>query len=444
MADFERGSPYTPHTEAETDAMLSAIGADSEDELFDIPPAVAFGGTLEIPARAEQEVLETCTSTLGRNDELIEFLGRGHYGHFQPAAVDELARRSEFLTSYTQYQPEIAQGFLQALFEYQSIFVELTGLPIVNSSMYDAATALGEAATLATRVGGTTGHRVLVPEQMVDGRRSVLDNYVAGVDLEVDSYPMADGRIDVDGLAAAVDDEYVMVYVENPSVRGVIEPHVTEVAALADDHDALATLGTEPVALSVLEEPESLGVDVVIGDAATVGLPTSFGMGLGLFATREEYLRQLPGRIVGATEDADDRRTFTLTLQTREQHIRRERATSNICTNQAWVALRTAMHLTWLGAEGLVELARTCLEEAQGLAEALDAIPGVEAPIHEGHHFREFVVRTERTAPAVAEDLREVGFAVHVLDEHELQVAVTDLTAPHVDDFVDAFAEVAE
>ncbi len=442
MRDFERGSPYTPHTAAETEAMLAEIGVDSEEELFDIPPSVGFDGSLDIPARSEQAVLEECADILGRNDDVVEFLGRGHYGHFQPAVVEDLAGRSEFLTSYTQYQPEIAQGFLQALFEYQSIFVELTGLPIVNSSMYDAATALGEAATLATRVQDTSGDRVILPERMIEGRRSVLENYVDGIDLRVDTYPMVDGRIDPDGLAETIDDECVMVYVENPSVRGVIDPHAGAVADLAADHDALSTLGSGPVALSVLEEPASLGMDVVIGDAGTMGLPTSYGMGLGLFATREQYLRQLPGRIVGATEDAQDRRTFTLTLQTREQHIRRERATSNICTNQAWVALRTAMHLSWLGADGLVELARTCLDNAQSLAAELDALEGVDAPVHDGHHFREFVVRTERWAPAVAEDLLQAGYAVHVLDEHELQVAVTDLTAPHVDDFVEAFAEV--
>ena len=429
------GSPYTPHTQEETAAMLAAVGVEREDDLFDIPTAVSFDGTFDIPARSEQEVEAFAAELLGRNTDLVEFLGRGHYHHYQPALVDELARRSEFLTSYTQYQPEIAQGFLQALFEYQSLFVELTGLGVVNCSIYDAATALGEAATLADRVRSITGDRILIPDQLVEGRRSVLENYVAGAGLSIDEYPLSDGTVDVDALPSMVDEACAMVYFENPSVTGQIEEHVADISELATSHDALATMGSDPVALSVLEPPASLGVDVVIGDAATLGLPASYGTGLGLFATREAYLRQVPGRLVGATTDAADRRTYTLTLQTREQHIRRERATSNICTNQAWVALRTAMHLAWLGPDGLVDLAGTCMHATNRLASALDDIPGIEAPVHDGHHFREFVART-RDAPGIAAAVADAGYLVHVLDDQYLQVCVTDVTASHIDEFV--------
>ena len=434
------GSPYTPHTAVEVEDMLAVIGVDDVQDLFDIPPTVVFDGEFGIPSRSEREVERHARSLLARNTDLVEFLGRGHYEHFQPAAIDDLAQRSEFLTSYTQYQPEIAQGFLQALFEYQSMFVELTGLEVVNCSIYDAATALGEAATLAARVRSVTGDRVLVPAEMVEGRRSVLENYVAGTELTVAPYPMADGAVDVDGLADEFADDVAMVYVENPSVTGRIQERVSEIAALAADHDALTTVGADPVALAVLEAPGDCGVDVVIGDAATLGLPASSGTGLGLFATREAYLRQVPGRLVGATTDANDRRAFTLTLQTREQHIRRERATSNICTNQAWIALRIAMHLASLGPDGLVDLASTCIREADRLATALDELDGVTAPVHGGHHFREFVARVE-DAPAVGDALLEAGFAVHVLDDRHVQVCVTEVTAPHADALVDAFAE---
>jgi len=199
---------------------------------------------------------------------------------------------------------------------------------------------------------------VLVPELLRAERRSTLENYVAGTDLVVEEYPIDDGNVDFAGLEATVDEEVVMIYVENPTVRGTIEEHLAAVGNLADDNDALYTLGSDPIALSLLEQPVDVGADVVVGDASVLGLPTSYGMGLGLFATREDYLRQVPGRLVGVSEDATDRRAFTLTLQTREQHIRRERATSNICTNQAWVALRTAMHAAVLGSTGMVDLAK--------------------------------------------------------------------------------------
>jgi glycine dehydrogenase subunit 1 len=437
------GSPYAPHTDAETEAMLSAVGAEREEALFDIPAEVRFDGSFGIDARSERAVRSHVGRMLGENDDLVEFLGRGHYDHYVPSMVDNLSLRSEFLTSYTQYQPEVAQGFLQALFEYQSMLVELTGLDVANCSMYDAATALGEAATLATRVREASGSVVLVPESLQAGRRGTLENYLAGHDLTVESYPMDDGNVDTDALADIVDEGTLVVYAENPTVRGTIEENLDSVGALADDHDALFVLGSDPVALALLEEPASVGADVVVGDAATLGLPTAYGMGLGLFACREEFLRQVPGRLVGAGEDDDGRRAYTLTLQTREQHIRRERATSNICTNQAWVALRTAMHVAWLGADGLVELAEDCVVRARDLAERLDEVTGVRAPVHDRHHFREFVARTDQPASAITADLEAAGYAAHAVGEHEVQVCVTETNEAAIDGFVAAFKEAA-
>jgi glycine dehydrogenase subunit 1 len=437
------GSPYAPHTAEETEAMLAAIGAESEAELFDIPEAVAFDGSLGIDSRSEAQVRTRLESTLARNDDLVEFLGRGHYDHYVPSLVSDLSRRSEFLTSYTQYQPEITQGFLQALFEYQSLLVELTGLPVANCSMYDAATALGEAARLAGRVRETTGSTVLVPDHLDEGKAGVLDNYVEGAVLSVERYPMADGAVDVDALAGRVDDDVVLVYAESPTLHGVVEPSLAAVGDLAHDHDALFCLGTDPVAMAILQEPASVGVDVVVGTADALGLPTSYGMGLGLFATREAFLRQVPGRLVGTSEDATGNRAFTLTLQTREQHIRKERATSNICTNQAWVALRTAMHVASLGADGLVDLAERCVTNARDLAARLDEVVGLKAPVYDRHHFREFLVHTDQPAEAVASDLEREGFAVHVVGEHRLQLCVTETNERHTDALVAAFEEVA-
>ena len=443
MSETGRGSPFAPHTDSETAAMLDAVGVDSEAALFDIPEEVRFDDEFGIRPRDEREIRREVRLHLDRDDDLTEFLGRGHYDHYVPSMVDHLADRSEFLSSYTQYQPEVAQGFLQSLFEYQSLLVELTGLEIANCSMYDGASALGEAATLALRVRSVDGNRVLIPELLAEGRRAVLENYLAGTDAVVETYPMADGNADCEALGDALDDDdCAMVYAENPTVRGTIEEGLEEIGNLADEHGALFCLGSDLVALSLLEEPASVGADVVVGDAA-LGLGASGGLSLGLFATREEFLRQVPGRLVGAGEDSSGKRAYTLTLQTREQHIRRERATSNICTNQAWVALRAAMHAAWLGPDGLVNLAEDCVTNASDLAERLDDVEGVDAPAHDRHHFREFAVRTDRPAADVRKDLEGEGFAVHAIDDHLLQVCVTETNTGQTDDLVDAFEVVA-
>jgi glycine dehydrogenase subunit 1 len=443
-----RTSPYAPHTDAETEAMLEAVGVDDLEELFDIPESVRFDGEFGIEPRDESEIRAELAALLGRNEDLVELLGRGHYGHYVPSMVDHLADRSEFLTAYTQYQPEVQQGFLQALFEYQSILVELTGLGVANCSMYDAATALGEAALMAHRVASSrrfdraSGRRVLVPETILDRRREVLASYVEGSGMTVEAYPSDDGVADVPALRERLDEEVVLVYAESPTTRGTIEEDLAAIGEAAADHEALFCLRSDPVALSVLEQPAAVGADVVVGDASTLGLGTAFGMGLGLFVTREDFLRQVPGRLVGASEDDAGRRSYTLTLQTREQHIRRERATSNICTNQAWVALRTAMHAAWLGPDGLVDLARSSIERADRLAGRLDDLVGVAAPVHDRHHFREFVFHTDQPARPVAADLQDAGYAVHVVGDHELQACVTGVTDDELDGFVEALEEV--
>jgi len=444
----ERGTPFAPHTDEEVAAMLDLLGVDSLEALFDVPESVAFDGDFGIEARDERTVVRDLRRTLRRNDDVVELLGRGHYDGYVPSAVDHLADRAEYLTSYTQYQPEVQQGFLQALFEYQSLLSELAGLEVANCSVYDAATALGEAATMAARVADSrridagSGDRVLVPEALYEGRRGVLDNYVAGTDLSVETYPYADGTVDVDALADRVDDDTLVLYVETPTAHGTVEDDLAAVGAVADEHDALYCVGTDPVALSVLEAPASVGADVVVGEADVLGLGASYGMGMGMFVTREAFVRQVPGRLVGAAEDSAGRRSFTLTLQTREQHIRRERATSNICTNMAWVALRAAMHAVLLGPEGLVERARRGVARAESVAERVDELDGVRAPVHDGHHLREFVAHVDQPARAVADDLHERGFAVHTVGDHRLQVCPAGRTDEELDRFVRAVGEV--
>ncbi|GAA0281644.1 aminomethyl-transferring glycine dehydrogenase subunit GcvPA [Halobacterium noricense] len=436
------GTPFAPHTEADVEAMLDAINTESIEALFDVPRSVQFDGSFGIESASEQAVVRDVSDTLARNDQLTEFLGRGRYDHYVPSLIDTLSLRSEFLTSYTQYQPEIAQGFLQALFEYQSMLVELTGLEVANCSMYDAATALGEAALLADRVRGTSGSQVLVSDLVREERLSVLENYLTGTELTIETYPTAGGTTDPTALADHVTDETVMVYVENPTSVGTVEGDLSAAGDVADEHDATFCLGTDPVALALLEEPATVGADVVVGDASVLGLSPAYGLGLGLFACREDYLRQVPGRLVGVSEDANDNRAYTLTLQTREQHIRRERATSNICTNQAWVALRTAIHVTWLGATGLVDLAEECVELPRELAADLDDIEGVTAPVHDQHHLREFLAETRQDAERVVADLESAGFAVHAVDDHRIQVCITDANRSERDEFVQAVTEV--
>jgi len=435
-------TPYAPHTPAETAAMLDAVGVPDEEALFDVPPEIRFDGSFDIDAKTEREARRAVASTLAENDDCASFLGRGHYDHYVPSVVSHLADRGEFLTSYTQYQPEISQGFLQALFEYQSLLVELTGLEVANCSMYDAATALGEAARLADRVRAVEGSRVLVPETLLPERRSVLRNYLVGLDLTVDSYPTREGTVDTDALADELDEDAALVYAETPAAGGEIEPALEHIGSLADEHGALFCLGTDAVALSLLQRPADVGADIVVGDA-TLGLPAAYGMGLGLFACREEYLRQVPGRLVGASEDDEGSRAYTLTLQTREQHIRRERATSNICTNQAWLALRAAIHASYLGADGLMELAEQMVELPRELAAELDGIEGVSAPVADRHHFREFRVQTARPAADVRDALDARGVAVHAVSEHEIQVCVTETNVERTDELVAKLAEVA-
>lgn len=435
-------SPFAPHTEEEVETMLETIGATDVDELFNIPASVEFDGHFGIESKSKQDVVQSLEGILAQNMDVTEFLGRGSYEHYVPSLVDHLSLRSEFVTSYTQYQPEIAQGFLQALFEYQSLLVELTGLAIANCSMYDAATALGEAATLASRIRQANGDRVLLPDIARQQRRDVLDNYVAGTDLSVESYPTTDGITHPETLEEHLDNDVVMVYVASPTAIGTVEEHLNEIGDLVDEYDALFCLGSDPVALSLFQPPAAIGADIVVGSADVLGLPAAYGTGLGLFACREEFLRQVPGRLVGASEDEDGNRAYTLTLQTREQHIRRERATSNICTNQAWVALRTAIHAASLGPSGLVNLAEQCVELPTTLATELDRIDGVSAPVYGRYHFREFCAETERPAEAVVEELETRGFAVHAVGDHTVQLCVTDANEHRMDDLVQAFEEV--
>ncbi|SEP01016.1 glycine dehydrogenase (decarboxylating) alpha subunit [Halogranum amylolyticum] len=437
-------SPFTPHDEDDISRMLTAIGVTDIEELFDIPSSVRFEGEFGIEGLSEQAVKQRLQRILGNNADVTEFLGRGHYSHYVPSVVDHLSLRSEFITSYTQYQPEVSQGFLQVLFEFQSLVTELTGMDVANCSMYDAATALGEAATLADRVRDADGSTILVPDYLRSERRDVLENYTAGSELSIRELPTEGGMVRPGTLRSYLDDDTLLVYVENPTSEGVIEEHLTEIGSILDGEDSLLCIGSDLVALSLLQSPGQIGADIVVGSAGTLGLPSVYGMGIGIFACRDDFLRQMPGRLVGASRDSAGDRAYTLTLQTREQHIRRERATSNICSNQAWVALRSAIHATCLGPDGLASLADECTRLPARVASELDQIEGISAPVNDAYHFREFTAAIEDDATDVVSNMVEEGFAIHELDEETVQICVTETNEHRTDDLIEGFREVME
>ena len=377
--------------------MLADIGLDDVDQLFeDIPKEVRTNGLRMAHGISEAEVLREVRAMLSRNltvDEHPCFLGAGVYNHFVPAAVRSIVARSEFLTSYTPYQPEISQGMLQALFEYQSYIASLTGLDAVNSSNYDASTALGEAATMCMRLNERK--RFLVPEAMNWEKKSVLRNYARGPGIEVVeySYDPYTGELDLDDLRSKVTPETSGIYVEVPNFFGVID---SQAPVLKQEFpDVALVVGANPISLGVLKAPGDYGADICIGEGQVLGVPMNFGGPLlGVFACRQEHVRKMPGRVIGMTRDGDGEKAFCMTLQTREQHIRRSKATSNICTNEALMAVAAAAYLSILGKEGLEDLAKVNISRARKLQKMIAQIEDFDSPYFDAYHFNEFVIRT--------------------------------------------------
>jgi glycine dehydrogenase subunit 1 len=377
--------------------MLEELGLESVDGLFsDVPEEVRIEGILLPAGKGEMETVRTVKEMLSSNltaETAPCFLGGGVYHHFIPSAVNAIASRSEFVTSYTPYQAEISQGLLQSLFEYQSCMAELTGMDVVNSSNYDWSTALGEAATMCHRI--VPKRRFLVPEAMSWEKRSVLRNYVAGAGLDVVEYcydPYT-GELDPGDLEEKMSPDVCGIYVEVPNLFGVID---SQAPKLKQDHpDVPLVVGVNPLSLALLKPPGEYGADIVIGEGQPLGLPMSLGGPLlGLFACRLEHVRSSPGRLIAMTRDGEGRRAFCMTLQTREQHIRRGKATSNICTNEALLAVAVSAYLSVTGGRGLRSLARINMLKAKKLMEMVDELEGFDAPFFEGAHFNEFVVRT--------------------------------------------------
>ncbi|MGH2712853.1 MAG: aminomethyl-transferring glycine dehydrogenase subunit GcvPA [Thermoleophilaceae bacterium] len=385
-------SRYTSVTDQDLEAMLGAIGAGSLEDLFaDIPESVRLDRAIDLPeGRSEQEVHDHLAGLAARNrhcDEEVSFLGAGMYDHYVPALIDNLLSRSEFLTPYTPYQPEISQGGLQVMFEFQTAISELTGLPVANASVYEgpsAVAAAGYLAKLETRRTTLVTSRGVHPHS-----RAALRTHAAGYGMTVEEVPLtADGATDLEALAGAVGDDTAAVFLQQPNFLGTVE-ELGELAESAARSGAVVVCAADPLPLGILKPPGEQGVDICVGEGQTLGNRLDFGgPSFGFFAAGERFLRKMPGRIAGETRDVDGKRGFVLTLQTREQHIRREKATHNICTSQALNALAGVVYLSWLGRRGLVELAELMLRRTHYAREAL----GLEA-INPGPVAREFAVR---------------------------------------------------
>ncbi|MCC6728237.1 MAG: aminomethyl-transferring glycine dehydrogenase subunit GcvPA [Chthonomonadales bacterium] len=418
---------YVPHTPADRVAMLEAIGARSIADLFgSIPAEARMDGALDLPdSLDEAALLRHLTRMAGRNDDLDRyacFLGAGVYDHFGPSVVDALASRGEFLTAYTPYQPEMSQGMLQAIYEYQSLVCRLTGMELANASMYDGATALAEAALMAVDV---TGRDTVVASSAIHPHyRRVVRTYIRTSGFQYREAPHRDGALDTAALGSVLDGGTACLLTQYPSFFGCVHDLAAAQSAAAAA-GALSVVCADPVALGLLKPPGEFGVDVVVGEGQALGCPMAFGGPLlGFFACKLAYQRRFPGRIVGATRDLAGRRAYTMTLRTREQDIRRERATSNICTNEALLALAATIYLCAVGRNGLREVADRCVQKAHYAADRLCALPGVSLAF-ERPFFKEFALRLPpgTQVAALNRRLRESG----VIGGYDLGLAYPEL-----------------
>jgi glycine dehydrogenase subunit 1 len=447
---------YLPLSDADRGEMLAAIGAASIDDLFvDVPAAARLTGPVEgLPMHMTEMAVERHMGALAKRNlaagDAPFFLGAGAYRHHVPSSVDHLIQRGEFLTAYTPYQPEIAQGTLQVLFEFQTQVARLYGCDVANASMYDGSTACWEAIGMARRItrrtkailsAGLHPHYVSVCQTMAKFTGDTLDTALPALDSAGD---------DMTRLLSAIDDQTSCVVVQNPNILG----HIADLSELAEACHAkgalLIVVVTEPVSLGAIKSPGEMGADIVVGEGQSIGVGLQFGGPyLGLFATRDKYVRQMPGRLCGQTVDADGKRGFVLTLSTREQHIRREKATSNICTNSGLCALAFSIHMTLLGEKGLRELAAINHAKAVAAADVLARVPGVE--VLNGAFFNEFTLRLAKPARPIVRDLADknilAGVALGRLYaddalENGLIVAVTETTTEeHVATLASALQE---
>lgn len=437
-------SSYVSATDTDRLEMLQEIGVESIEELFqDIPASLRLQRALKLgPGLSEQEVFAELRALAARNvsaEDEISFLGAGMYDHYVPALVDAITQRSEFLTPYTPYQPEISQGGLQAMFEYQTAISELTGLPISNASVYEGPSAVGAAGYVAKLANAR--RRVIISRGVHPHSRETLRTLARGWGMEVEEAPVRDGLTEWPPLLADVS----AVVVQQPNFYGVVED-LPALSAAAHAAGALSICACDPLPLALLKSPGECGVDIAVGEGQSLGNRLDFGgPSFGFFAATEALTRRMPGRIAGETKDLDGKRGFVLTLQTREQHIRRERATSNICTAQALNALAGVIYLSWLGRAGIVDLATLMLQRTAYARERLGAIDGVTL-LHDRPVMREFAVRLNAPVPAVVDECRRWGINPGYplgrdYPEHDdcLLIAITEQRSrAHIDQLADA------
>jgi len=416
----------TPEQQAD---MLRAIGADSIDQLFEqIPAELRLSRALNLPPPLTEPELDQLLAARASENAAagrISFVGGGAYDHFVPSVVDELAGRGEYYTAYTPYQPEASQGSLQAFFEYQSLICQLTGMDVSNASLYEGGTAVSEAAFMAMRV--TDRHsKVVILGSVHPHYRQVLATYTGNLNCEVVTVPTPAGVADPQRVREAVDDRTACVIFQHPNYFGCLED-ARALCDLARAKGALAIASFDPISLGLLEQPAAYGADIAVAEGQPLGIPLQYGGPyLGVLACRQDFVRKMPGRLITEAQDKNGRKCYVLGLQTREQHIRREKATSNICTNQGLLALRATFYLSLVGPQGLREVAELCVRKSHYAAEQLTAIDGLELAFPQPF-FKEFTLRCRNGASAIAERARQAGFDIGPeVDGDNLLVAVTE------------------
>lgn len=404
--------PFIPNL-ARLQEMLEELKIKDVRELFSDIPQEVLVKDIKIPeARSQLEVEKELKEIAEKNKpfpKLLSFLGGGIKPHYVPAAVRAIVSRSEFCTSYTPYQAELSQGFLQAMFEYQSLIAELTGMDVANASLYDASTALGEAARMSYRI--RKGKNIMIPRSISWERKAVLKNYVKGLGVKIKEIPYDGerGTMNIDLLQKNLTEDTFAVYLENPNYFGIFEEEAKVIAEIVHKKKALFIVGIDPLTLGIVKSPGEYGADIVVGEGRALGMGMNFGgSSLGLFACRRDFLRQMPGRIIGLTHDREGNRAFCMTLQTREQHIRREKATSNICTNEGLCALAATVYLSVIGRKGLVEIGKINLKLGKLLEEKLCSLPWFKKRF-KGKHFNEFVLQFSHDADYLNLELLKRG-----------------------------------
>jgi glycine dehydrogenase subunit 1 len=436
---------YLFSTDDQRREMLDVIGAASLDELFEqIPDELRLKRPLELPpALSEMELQAEIERRAAENSTgRACFLGGGAYDHFIPAVVDEIASRGEFYTAYTPYQPEASQGSLQAFFEYQSLICQLTGMDVSNASLYEGGTAVSEAAFMAMRVTGRNS-KVVILGSVHPEYRQVLESYTRQLDTEVVTVPTPDGTADLDRVAEALDDRAACLVFQQPNFFGCLE-EPEALTKLAREHGALSVVSFDPVSLGLLRRPADYNADIAVAEGQSLGAPLQYGGPyLGILACRDEYVRKMPGRLVAQTTDRNGRSCYVLGLQTREQHIRREKATSNICTNQGLLALRATVHLSLLGPRGLREVAELSCRKAHYAAEQLQSVAGLER-LFDRPFFKEFAVGCSHVPERLARAARggaDVGPELQRLDPNLPAGFLTAVTERRTREEIDALSK---